>query len=103
MTDGLKEQYRAEIRSVFAACPKVSRALLFGSRAKGKFRRDSDIDFALEGDRLVFSDIAFLNSKFEESNVPFDVDILIRANISSPDLEQQIAQQGTEFYKKSGH
>ncbi|MDR1268600.1 MAG: nucleotidyltransferase domain-containing protein [Planctomycetaceae bacterium] len=52
--DGLTEKYRAEIRLIFASCSKIDRALLFGSRAKGNFRRDSDVDFALEGNDLVF-------------------------------------------------
>ncbi|MDR2707020.1 MAG: nucleotidyltransferase domain-containing protein [Planctomycetaceae bacterium] len=100
MNDGLTEKYRTEIRSIFASCSKIDRVLLFGSRAKGNFRRDSDVDFALEGDDLVGSDLASLNGKFEESNVPFDIDIVIRANITNQNLENQIAQYGIEFYRK---
>ncbi|MDR0338419.1 MAG: nucleotidyltransferase domain-containing protein, partial [Planctomycetaceae bacterium] len=78
MNDGLTEKYRAEIISIFVSSSKIDRVLLFGSRAKGNFRRDSDVDFALEGNDLVFSDLVFLNTKFEESDIPFDVDLLIR-------------------------
>lgn len=100
MNDGLTEKYRAEIISIFVSCSKIDRVLLFGSRAKGNFRRDSDVDFALEGNDLVFSDLVFLNTKFEESDIPFDVDLLIRTNIDNKNLENQIAKYGIEFYRK---
>ncbi|MDR2171350.1 MAG: GNAT family N-acetyltransferase [Planctomycetaceae bacterium] len=100
MNDGLSEKYRTEIRLIFESCPKIERAVLFGSRAKGTFRRDSDVDFALEGGDLVLSDLMFLNEKFSESNIPFDVDLLIRNKITNQNLETQINQHGIEFYKK---
>ncbi|MDR3197494.1 MAG: nucleotidyltransferase domain-containing protein, partial [Planctomycetaceae bacterium] len=94
MNDGLTERYRAELRSIFASCSKVERVLLFGSRAKGNFRRDSDVDFVLEGNDLVFSDLASLRGQFEESNVPYDIDILIRNKINNQSLENQINKYG---------
>ncbi|MDR1268601.1 MAG: hypothetical protein LBK82_03660 [Planctomycetaceae bacterium] len=42
-----------------------------------------------------------MNTKFEESEVPFDIDLLIRANITNQNLENQIAKHGTEFYRKN--
>ncbi|MDR0703703.1 MAG: nucleotidyltransferase domain-containing protein [Planctomycetaceae bacterium] len=101
MNDGLTEKYRTEIRLIFASCSKIDRVLLFGSRAKGNFRRDSDVDFVLEGHDLVGSDLALLNGKFMESNVPFDIDIVIRNEIADPNLENQITKHGTEFYRKA--
>lgn len=50
---------------------------------------------------LFFSDLVSLNTKFEESEVPFDIDLLIRANITNQNLENQIAKHGTEFYRKN--
>jgi predicted nucleotidyltransferase len=103
MNDGLTEKYRTEIRSIFAFCSKIERVWLFGSRAKGNFRRDSDVDFALEGNNLVFSDLVSLNTKFEESDIPFDIDLLIRTDITNQNLENQIAKHGTEFYRKNSN
>ncbi|MDR1140863.1 MAG: hypothetical protein LBL62_04155 [Planctomycetaceae bacterium] len=59
--------------------------------------------FESEGNDLVFSDLVSLNTKFEESEVPFDIDLLIRANITNQNLENQIAKHETEFYRKTAY
>ena len=47
MTFGLSDATIEKIRSVFARCPQVEKAVLYGSRAKGTFRNGSDIDLSL--------------------------------------------------------
>jgi nucleotidyltransferase substrate binding protein (TIGR01987 family) len=98
--DGLTENYRNKIRAVFTEVPNVQRAVLFGSRVMGTYHHASDIDFALEGEHLNTSDLGTLAKKFDESRLPVEVDLLIRANITNPDLEKQIEKYGIEFYRK---
>lgn len=52
------DQLAAALRPVLAASPEVELALLFGSRARGQERSDSDVDVAVEGegvDRLALA------------------------------------------------
>jgi uncharacterized protein len=49
MNSGLGVRDIAEIRGVFERYPKVSNAILYGSRAKGNYRPGSDIDLTLQG------------------------------------------------------
>ena len=49
---GLPADAVQAIQQVLAACPAVEQALLYGSRAKGNYKRGSDIDLTLKGDAL---------------------------------------------------
>ena len=101
MTDGLTEKERAGIRAVLASCPKIERALLFGSRALGTFRPTSDVDLALEGDRLRLEDILQLTAQIAALNLPVDPDLTIRAAIKNPDFEKHIRDHGREWYRRN--
>ena len=100
MNDGLTPKNREEIHKILAKVSHVERAVLFGSRATGTFKRASDIDLALEGKNLVFSDLLSLRGEFAESALPYDVDLVLRADIVNPELENRIEKHGTTFYEK---
>ena len=102
MNDGLTPQYRKIIRQILAKVARVERAVLFGSRAMGTAGRASDIDLALEGQSLNLSDLALLRGEFVESSLPFEVDLVIRADITHPKLADRIEKEGVTFYEKSG-
>ena len=99
MNDGLTPQYREMIRQILAKAARVDRAVLFGSRATGTPGRASDVDLALEGHNLDISDLALLHGEFTESSLPFEVDLILRADITNPELEDRIAKQGVIFYE----
>ena len=98
--DGLKPVHRWLIRAILANATRVERAVLFGSRATGTFGKASDIDLALEGPDLDLSDLAYLRGEFTESALPYEFDLIIRAEIASPELEKHIEQCGVMFYEK---
>ena len=100
MNDGLEPKHRRMIREILAKADHVDRAVLFGSRATGTFDRASDIDLALEGQDLSLPDLAFLQNEFAESSLPWQVDLVIRAEIASPELENRIQKHGKVFYEK---
>ena len=100
MNDGLTPKNREEIRGILAKAAHVDRAVLFGSRALGTFGRASDIDLALEGNNLDLPDLLSLRGEFAESSLPYDVDLVLRANIVNPELEDRIGKYGMTFYEK---
>ncbi len=54
-----------------------ARVWVFGSRAKGVARRGSDLDLAVDAGRpLTLHDLAGLNAAFDDSNLPFTVDVV---------------------------
>lgn len=64
------------IRSILAPYrEKINEVVLFGSRATGAARLNSDIDLAIYG-RLTDGDIGRLWTLFEESSISVSVDIV---------------------------
>jgi len=52
---GLDTQDIEAINKVFSIHPEIEKAVLYGSRAKGNYRKDSDIDLTLKGGVTFFS------------------------------------------------
>jgi len=95
---GLTRKDCENIKNILSQNVRVERAVLFGSRAMKTFRNASDIDLALEGENLTMNDVLLLRGEFDESSIPFDVDLVIRANIENPELEKQIKKYGEVVY-----
>jgi predicted nucleotidyltransferase len=47
---GLDDRASRLMRNVFEKHPNIAEVRVFGSRAKGNFRRESDVDFAIFGE-----------------------------------------------------
>lgn len=68
---------------------------VFGSRATGRVKEYSDLDIALQqenGQRLEFELLVNLMDDFEESNLPYKVDV-IDYNVTSGIFKQNIDSQ----------
>jgi type I restriction enzyme S subunit len=100
VTDGLTGRDRKGIVSVLEACPKIRRAVLFGSRAIGTYRGASDLDLALEGDGIKLTDLVAINAGIGRLQLPFEADFVIRAKINNPELEKHIREYGRVFYER---
>lgn len=81
MNDGLSSLQRETIRQILSTYGnQIMRVDIFGSRAKGTQRPNSDLDLVLHG---VLDDAAIdrLWTLFQESNLPFSVDVKNYAQI----------------------
>ncbi|MEO6718294.1 MAG: nucleotidyltransferase domain-containing protein [Novosphingobium sp.] len=80
----LKEAEAREVRAILARhLPSNVRVFVFGSRAGGRVKPWSDLDLLLDGDsRLEFGVLARLAEDFDNSRLPWKVDIVDRAAIS---------------------
>lgn len=75
MTDGLNTAQRATVRRILSAfADQIERVDIFGSRAKGTQRPNSDVDLVLHG-AVDEAAVDRLWTLFQESNLPFSVDI----------------------------
>ena len=66
------------VRDILRAhLPKSARVWVFGSRATGTARRWSDLDLAIDAGRpLTLDETAALREAFEESDLPYRVDLV---------------------------
>ena len=70
MTDGLKDRHQPAIPGALSSNPRVTRVVLFGSRATAAFRPASEVNLALFGDSLTLRDQFDPAVAMEELTVP---------------------------------
>ncbi|WP_233545718.1 nucleotidyltransferase family protein [Parabacteroides sp. AM08-6] len=86
------------INKIFSRSPHVKEVILFGSRAKGTFKTGSDIDFAIKGTDITKDDISSLVGAFEESVLPYFVDVILYSSIHNEALKEHIDRVGIPVY-----
>ena len=80
----------------------IERALIFGSRAKGNYKKGSDIDLAIYGTELKKITAMDLAGKLnEEVPIPYYVDVVAPQHNGNTDFVKHIERFGIEFYVKS--
>lgn len=92
---GIKPKVIEEIRT-FARKYNIDKVILFGSRARGDYRRTSDIDFAVVG-----GDFArFALDVDEETSTLLEYDIVDMSREMQDELRQSIMREGKILYEK---
>jgi predicted nucleotidyltransferase len=98
---GLPDSDLAYIRALLAATPQVERGFLFGSRARGDYKRGSDVDIALEGKDLTPSAVAHIHNVLEdESPMPYLFDVVDASHLNSEELRRSIAAHKILLYER---
>jgi predicted nucleotidyltransferase len=81
---------------------KIDEAVIFGSRAMGKYKNGSDVDIALKGKDIDAGIISHISYRLnEETLLPYKFDIINYHTITNDDLIEQINQTGKTIYSKS--
>ena len=95
MDHGLPERTLATLEAIFRKYPGIKQVILYGSRAKGNYRPGSDIDLTLITDgTFTHTDLLNISGDFEDSDMPYLVDVSIYDKLSSPDLKAHIDKVG---------
>jgi predicted nucleotidyltransferase len=97
---GLSDETVERIRGVLAGHPRVEKALLYGSRAKGTHRPGSDIDLTLQGGALEHRDLAEIAAELDDLMMPYRIDLSLFADLSHPDLLDHIRRVGIVLYAR---
>ena len=97
---GLSKDCLNKICEALRQNPKISRALIFGSRAKGNHKPHSDVDIALYGDCDTL-DIERILCELEDLPTTYTFDLLSYSTIDNPDLQAHIDRVGIEIYDSS--
>lgn len=102
MNFGLSETTRATIRRILEQHPKVEKAVIYGSRAKGNYKNGSDIDLTLIGDALDYKTLSDIAGELDDSQIPQTVDLSIYAKLNHAKLREHIDRVGVVFYERGG-
>ena len=99
MDFGLQSDDLDEIVKIFQQYQAVEEAIIFGSRAKGNYRKGSDIDIAIKGKDIGYDDVTSLSFAFnEESTMPYYFDIVHFEAISETALIDHINRVGRRIF-----
>lgn len=99
---GLKETTIQKLCGVFAKYPQVTKAVLYGSRAKGNYKNGSDIDLTLHGGTDLTLNILYkILDEIDDLLLPYTIDLSIYRTLSDPDFIDHIQRVGVTFYDKS--
>jgi len=102
MEYGLPDITLNTLDSIFRKYPGIKEAVLYGSRAKGKYRMGSDIDLTLKTDEnFTHTDLLHIAGDFDDSDIPYFVDVSMYDRLSNLDLKAHIDRVGKVLYSKS--
>jgi len=96
---GLEADNMNEIFSILAAYPEVETAVLYGSRATGRFKPGSDIDLVLTGNNLTNQIVLDIHAELDDSDVPYMFDIVAENAIKDENLKREIDETGKVFFQ----
>jgi len=97
---GLPPNVLERLDAVFRQWPQIDRAILYGSRAKGNFRKGSDIDLCLEADAMPIDDLLKLSGEIDDLLLPWKVDLALKHTIENSDLLAHIERVGAPVYER---
>jgi len=83
---GLTPHERELRQGVIRRGPAIREVVLYGSRTKGSFRPESDIDLALLGIEVEMQAAAIVE-ELEELPLPYRFDVNVRSVITHPPVE----------------
>jgi predicted nucleotidyltransferase len=98
MNFGLEQEDIQGIRQVLARYPAVERFILYGSRAMGTYRYNSDIDLTLQGGSLTLFILFDIENELDDPLLPYKIDLSIFHRIENNDLVAHIQRAGQVFY-----
>lgn len=98
---GLDEKVIENIINILKKYEEVESAKIFGSRARGDYRKASDIDIALFGDDLTHSINTKIFYEIDDLYLPYKIDLINFNSISLENtIRDNILKEGVEFYAK---
>ena len=96
---GLPQNTIIEVQAIFTKYPSIEEVIIYGSRAKGDYKKGSDIDLTLKGS-VANAELSNIIDELDESYIPYLFDVSIYNLLQSDSLKEHINSVGKVFYKK---
>ena len=97
---GLPDRTIDAINNLFASFNEIDEVKIFGSRARGDFKRGSDIDLALFGE-INEKLLRHITSELDLLPTPYKSDVLNYNDIDNTALKNSIDNDGKIFYQNT--
>ena len=97
---GLSLETVSRISGVLARFPEVEEAVLFGSRAKGTYKRGSDIDLSLVGKALDWRVVGKIYDALDDLLLPYRFSLIRFDENTDPEVAAHIARVGVSLFQR---
>lgn len=97
---GLSYKLLESLQGLLSNYPEVYQAVLFGSRAKGTHRPNSDIDICLFAPNIRFSEFLALAEELDELVFPYSIDLILHHHIENQALLDHIDRVGIVLFSQ---
>ncbi len=94
----MDDKLKFQLVLIFNKYPDVEKVVLFGSRARGDYKYNSDIDLCIFGEKLNHLTLAKINMDISELNTPLNFDILAFNELNKKELINNILKEGVVVY-----
>jgi predicted nucleotidyltransferase len=99
---GISEKSYQLLLDTFSQYPEIEQVVIFGSRAKGNYKKGSDIDLAIKGkDCKVETALNISAIVNEELPIPYHIDVINYDTLKHLELKDQIDRVGVVFFSKN--
>ena len=75
----------------------MRRVILYGSRAKGCARNNSDIDLTLDAPEMPFRELLAIEGRLDDLLLPWKIDLSLLHQIDNPALRDHIERVGVDL------
>ena len=101
MKFGLDEKDVKDIIFILKKYNEVESACIFGTRARGDYRKQSDIDIALFGKNLTNTINTEIYYEIDDLYLPYKIDLINFNSLGEEDkIKDSILKEGVEIYAK---
>jgi len=97
---GISQDDYQSIQAIFDSYSNVTEVIIYGSRAIGKYRDNSDVDLTLIGPNLNLDTLMQISDDIDSLMLPYKFDLSIKAHLDHPNLIKHIDNVGISFYKR---
>ena len=99
MKFGLSDTVIKELQEIFRRHTNIEKVLIFGSRSKGNYRPGSDIDLAVIGKNIDYSQLLDILCEIDELELLYSIDLLdYQKKVGTP-LGDHIDRVGQVFFE----
>ena len=95
---GISAATLRDLRRVFEGLPGIERVWIFGSRARGTQRDNSDIDLAVDAPQWTAADVQRLQQRLDALPTLYKLDVLHWQRVDAPVLRAEIERDRREFW-----
>jgi len=98
---GLLDRDIAYIKEAISKYETIEKAIIFGSRAMGNYKKGSDVDIAIFGEKITKEDIFKLDDYLNEvAPLPYFFDIHHYENLLNDNIKKHIDDEGKVVFQR---